>query len=59
MFFRNGTVRTSRDAAKFRVGFDQAIAALSVAHADLIERDHKVLTKAVSNGRLEVFIDRG
>jgi hypothetical protein len=45
MFIRNGTASTSRDAAKFRDGFDQALAALSVAHADLIERDHKVLEK--------------
>jgi len=40
-------------------GYSLAIAALSVAYADVIEHDHKVLTKAVSDGRLKVFIERG
>jgi hypothetical protein len=34
--------------------FDEAIADFSVAYADQAERDHKVLKKAVREGRLEV-----
>jgi hypothetical protein len=34
--------------------FDEAIADFSVAYADQTERDHKVLTKAVRDGRLVV-----
>jgi uncharacterized protein (DUF2252 family) len=38
--------------------FDQAIADFSIAYADLSERDHEALMKAVRAGRLEVFIER-
>ena len=34
--------------------FDQAVADFSIAYADQSERDHKVLLKAVRDGRLEV-----
>ena len=34
--------------------FDKAIADFSIAYADQSERDHKVLMKAVRDGRLEV-----
>ena len=34
--------------------FDQAIADFSIAYADQSERDYKVLTRAVKDGRLEV-----
>jgi hypothetical protein len=34
--------------------FDEAIADFSIAYADQSERDHKILTKAVRGGRLEV-----
>jgi hypothetical protein len=34
------------------------IADFSIAYADQSERDHKVLTKAVRDGRLEVVIER-
>ena len=34
--------------------FDQAVADFSIAYADQSERDHKVLTKAVKDGRLKV-----
>ena len=33
--------------------FDEAIADFSIAYADQSERDHKILTKAVREGRLE------
>jgi uncharacterized protein (DUF2252 family) len=35
--------------------FDEAIADFSIAYADQSERDHKILTRAVSEGRLEVI----
>ena len=38
--------------------FDKAIADFSIAYADQSEEDHKVLMKAVREGRLEVFIER-
>ena len=38
--------------------FDQAIADFSIAYADQSERDHKVLTKAVKDGRLKVVIEQ-
>ena len=38
--------------------FDQAVADFSIAYADQSERDHKVLTKAVKDGRLKVVIER-
>lgn len=34
--------------------FDEAIADFAAAYADQAERDHKVLTKAVRDGRLKV-----
>ena len=34
--------------------FDQAVADFSIAYADQSERDHKVLLKAVRDGRLEI-----
>ena len=37
--------------------FDQAIADFSIAYADQGERDHAVLTNAVREGKLEVFIE--
>ena len=37
--------------------FDQAIADFSIAYADQSERDHKVLMKAVRDGRLKVEIE--
>lgn len=37
--------------------FDTAIADFSVAYADQSERDHAVLKKAVSEGRLEVMLE--
>ena len=37
--------------------FDEAIADFSVAYADQSEHDHEVLTKAVRQGKLEVFIE--
>ena len=38
--------------------FDQAIADFSIAYVDQSERDHKVLMKAVKDGRLEVVIEQ-
>jgi uncharacterized protein (DUF2252 family) len=38
--------------------FDQAVATFSVAYANQSERDHKVLTRAVKDGNLEVIIER-
>ena len=38
--------------------FDRAVADFSIAYADQSERDHKVLMKAVKDGRLEVIIER-
>lgn len=35
-------------------GFDEAVADFSVAYADQSERDHKLLVKAVREGRIEV-----
>ena len=37
--------------------FDQAIADFAIAYADQSERDHKLLQKAVHDGRLEVQIE--
>ena len=37
--------------------FDQAIADISIAYADQSERDHQVLTQAVREGRVEVFVE--
>jgi hypothetical protein len=37
--------------------FDQAIADFAIAYADQSERDHKILTKAVRDGRLKVQIE--
>ncbi len=37
--------------------FDKAISAFSVAYADQCERDHAVLKKAVSSGRIEVVME--
>jgi hypothetical protein len=34
--------------------FDQAVADFSVAYADQNERDHKILMKAVREGRIEI-----
>ena len=34
--------------------FDEAIADFSIAYADQSERDHNILMKAVSDGRLKV-----
>jgi hypothetical protein len=34
--------------------FDQAVADFSIAYADQSERDHKVLLKAVRDGKIEV-----
>jgi len=34
--------------------FDRAVADFSIAYADQSERDHKVLLKAVRDGRIEV-----
>jgi hypothetical protein len=38
--------------------FDEAIADFAIAYADQSERDHKILRKAVRNGRLEVQIEQ-
>ena len=38
--------------------FDRAVANFSIAYADQSERDHKVLMKAVKDGRLKVVIER-
>ena len=38
--------------------FDRAVADFSIAYADQSERDHKVLTKAVKDGKLEAVIER-
>ena len=38
--------------------FDQAIADFSIAYADQSKSDHETLLKAVSAGKLEVFIER-
>jgi hypothetical protein len=38
--------------------FLQAVADFSIAYADQSERDHKVLRKAVKDGRLKVVIER-
>jgi len=38
--------------------FDQAVADFTIAYADQSERDHKVLTKAVKDGRLKVVVER-
>ena len=38
--------------------FDQAIADFSIAYADQSERDHKVLMKAVKDGRLKAAVER-
>ena len=43
-----GPVSVDRDR------FDQAIADFAAAYADHAERDHKVLEKAVRDGRLKV-----
>ncbi len=37
--------------------FDRAIADFAIAYADQSERDHKILTKAVRDGRLKVQIE--
>jgi hypothetical protein len=37
--------------------FDEAIADFAVAYADQSERDHAILTKAVRDGILEVYIE--
>jgi uncharacterized protein (DUF2252 family) len=37
--------------------FDEAVASFAVAYADQSERDHELLTKAVRDGRLEVFVE--
>ena len=37
--------------------FDKAIADFAVAYADQSEQDHAVLMKAVSAGKLEVFVE--
>jgi hypothetical protein len=37
--------------------FDKAVADFSLAYADQSERDHKILTKAVREGRLEIERD--
>jgi hypothetical protein len=37
--------------------FENALAEFSVAYADQSERDHKLLMKAVRDGRLEVETD--